>query len=180
MSQHTKATSLQSYQSVLYGRALHPELFVLKDRKVFKTREYEFEAWIMNGGHMLRFEHKTMCACELVTDQEGSLPDSGVLAAALCAGERDFEHRFPRDGVAYLTTVQTETLSENLFAATFDEMVSFAAEVNGMCSIWEDGAGRCLSLIDIQRYPQEIHAQAYHLQAHGGVVVRTQTIFEHA
>jgi hypothetical protein len=180
MSQHTKATSLHTYQSVLYGRALHPELFTLKDRKVLKTKDYEFEAWIMNGGHMLRFEHRTMCASELVTDQDGSLPDSGVLAAALCAGERDYEHKFPRDGVLYLTTVQTETLSENLYAATFEEMLSFAVEVTGMCCVWEDGVGRCLSLIDIQRYPNELHAQAYHLQANGGVVVRTQTIFEHA
>lgn len=35
-------------------------------------------------------------------------------------------------------------------------------------------------MIDTQRYNREIHAQAYHLIAQGGVVIRTQTIFEHA
>lgn len=180
MSQQARSTSLQSYQSVLYGRALHPELFALKHRKVVKAPSFEFEAWLMNGGHLIRFEHKTMCASELVTDQDGSLPDTGVVAAFLCAGERDFEHNFPRDGVTYLTTVQTETLSENLYATTYDEMLSFAAEVNGLCTVWDDASGKCLSLLDIQRYPKEMHAQSYHLQSQGGVVVRTQTIFEHA
>lgn len=180
MSQQMKTTSLQSYQSLLYGRALHPELFALKDRKVVKAPTFEFEAWLMNGGHLLRFEHKTMCASELVTDQEGSLPDTGVVAAFLCAGERDFEHTFARDGVTYLTTIQTETLSENLYATTYDEMLDYSREINGMCAEWEDGAGKCLSLLDIQRYTKEMHAQSFHLQAQGGVVVRTQTIFEHA
>lgn len=179
MSQQARSTSLQSYQSVLYARALHPELFQLKDRRVVKAPSFEFEAWLMNGGHLLRFEHKTMCASELVTDQDGSLPDTGVVAAFLCAGERDFEHAFARDGVTYLTTIQTETLSENLYAATFDEMLKYASEVNGLCTVWEDGAGKCLSLLDLQRYTREMHAQSFHLQAQGGVVVRTQTIFEH-
>ena len=178
MSQQAKTTSLQSYQSVLYNRALHPELFALKHRRVVRGPNFEFEAWLMNGGHLLRFEHKTMCASELVTDQEGALPDAGVVAASLCAGERDFEHAFPRDGVTYLTTIQTETLSENLYASTLDEMLRFASEVNGLCTVWEDGAGKCLSLLDLQRYSKEMHAQAFHLQAQGGVVVRTQTIFE--
>lgn len=179
MSQQIKSTSLQSYQQVLYSKALHPELFVLRDRKPIKAPTFEFEAWIMNGGHLLRFEHKTMCACELVTDQDGNLPDTGVISAFLCAGERDFEHRFARDRVTYMTTVQTETLSENLYASTYDELLAFASEVDGLCALWEDGVGRCLSLLDIQRYSHEIHAQAYHLQAQGGVVVRTQTLFEH-
>lgn len=178
MSQQTKSTSLQSYQLVLYGKALHPELFTLKDRQVMKGANFEFEAWLMNGSHMLRFEHKTMCACELVTDQDGNLPDTGVMTAFLCAGERDFEQPFARDGVTYMTTVQTETLSDNLYHSTFEELVAFGAEVKGMATVWEDGAGKCLSLLDIQRYSREVHAQAYHLQAQGGVVVRTQTIFE--
>src|SRR5688572_11974601 len=116
--------SLQSYQMFLYGRALHPELFPLRRRKVVNHGRYELEVWAMDGAHLLRFEMGPLCACELLTAQEGRLPEHGVVSAFLAAGERDFEHRFEKDKVTYMTTIQTETLSENLYLATFEEIKS--------------------------------------------------------
>lgn len=178
MSLPTKPNNLQSYQAILYDRALHPELFPLRDRRVVAHDDYEAEAWIMAGAHLLRFEHKGLCACELVTDRETGLPENGVVTAFLCAGERDFEHSFKKDNVNYMTTVQTETLSENLYIATFDELHQYATEAHALIHQWQDECGRCLSIIDMQRYNGEIHAQSYHLMAQGGLVLRTQTIFE--
>ena len=40
--------------------------------------------------------------------------------------------------------------------------------------------GRNLSMVDVQRLTKEVHAQSYHLIAATGLVIRTQTIFEHA
>ena len=171
-------TSLQSYQMVLYDRALHPELFQMRARRVYKHGAYESEAWIMRGAHVFRFEFGTMCACELVIDQEGKLPSAGVIAAFPCAGERDFDHPFKRSGVHYMTTVQTESLSDNLYLSTHEEMLNHARASECLSISWNDG-GPCLSVVDVQKYNREIHCQSYHLQAAGGVVVRTQTIFEH-
>jgi hypothetical protein len=179
MSLPVKSPSLQSYQLLLYSRALHPEAFPLKGRRVVRQPGiYEFEVWAMSGAHLLRFESRGLCACELVSDQEGRLPEAGVVSAFLCAGERDFEHRFTRDRVTYMTTVQTETLSENLFLATYEEMMDVARATNALLHRWDDETGKCLSMIDIQQYSREVHAQAYHLIATGGLVLRTQTIFE--
>jgi hypothetical protein len=178
MSLPVKSPSLQAYQVLLYNRALHPEVFPLKGRRVIHQGSYEFEVWIMSGAHLLRFESGTLCACELVSDQEGRLPETGVVSAFLCAGERDFEHKFARDRVTYMTTVQTETLSENLFLATYEEMMDVARATNALLHRWDDETGKCLSMVDIQQYHREIHAQAYHLIATGGLVLRTQTIFE--
>jgi hypothetical protein len=180
MSLPAKSNSLQSYQVILYSRALHPELFPLKARKVVRHGDYELEGWVMPGAHLLRFEYRKICASELMTDQEDHLPDSGVVTAFLCAGERDCEHRFQEEKVTYMATVQTETLSENLYAATFKEILGFSREVEGVIHRWDDEAGPCLSMLDLQRYNKEIHAQSYHLIAQGGIVLRTQTIFEHA
>ena len=178
MSLPTKPNNLQSYQVILYNRALHPGLFTLRGRRVISHDEYEAEAWIMPGAHLLRFEHKGLCACELVTDKETGLPDSGVVTTFMCAGERDFEHSFKKDNVNYMTTVQTETLSENLYIATFDELHEYATEARALTHEWQDEAGHCLSIIDVQRFNSEVHAQSYHLMAQGGLVLRTQTIFE--
>jgi hypothetical protein len=114
-----------------------------------------------------------------VTDQEDDLPDTGVVAAFFCAGERDFDKVFKKDGVSYITTVQTETLSENLYLNTYEEMLAFAADCDGLVHRWDDDAGPCLSLMDLQRFSKEVHAQSYHLVAQCGLVLRTQTIFEH-
>lgn len=179
MSTQTKSSSLQTYQLVLYNKALHPEHFSLCDRRVIEHDGYELEAWIMAGSHMLRFEHGELCASELVTDRDGDLPDTDVLTAFFCAGEHEYDHRFRMNRVGYMTTVQTEMLSENLYLATFDEMVAFAAEAGALVHRWDTGAGPCLSVLDLQRYYKEVHAQSYHLLAEGGLVLRTQTIFEH-
>jgi hypothetical protein len=176
----TTRTSLQTYQTILYKSALHPELFQLRGRRVVKHGEYELEGWLLQGAHVFRFEHKTICCSELVTDQENGLPSNSVVTAFLCAGDRDYEHRFERSGVTFMHSVQTETLSENLYDATFREMQDFAKESNALTYEWDTEFGRNLSIIDTQRYGKEIHCQAYHLQANGGVVLRTQTLFEHA
>lgn len=180
MSLPARPNSLQTYQVVLYSRALHPELFPLQARRVVRHGEYELEAWVMSGSHLLRFEHKALCAAELVTDRESGLPNAGILAAFLCAGERDFEHRFVKERCAYMTTVQTETLSENLYLATFEELLEHGRESDALIHRWEDESGPCLSMVAVQRYNREVHAQCFHLQGCGCVVLRTQTIFEHS
>lgn len=179
MSVPVKPNVTQTYQVYLYGRALHPELFQIKARRVIKHGAYEFEAWLMQGMHLLRFEHRTMCAAELLVDHEGNLPCTGAVAAFLCAGERDFEHKFPKDRAGYMCTVQTETLSENLYISTLNELRAHARETDALVHQWRDEAGPCLSMLDIQRYAKEVHAQSFHLIAQSGLVLRTQTLFEH-
>lgn len=180
MSTQANPSILQSYQAILYSRAIHPELFQLRGRRVYSHGAYELEVWIMQGAHLLRYEHAGLCACELVTSQEESLPSADVVTAFPCAGERDYEHAFKRDKVKYITTVQTETLSDNLYASTFDELSAYAAERDAIAHQWNDEFGPCISFVDVEKYNREVHAQGFHLIAHGGIVLRMQSIFEHA
>ena len=68
METPARVNSLQTYQVIVYDRALHPEFFDLKSRRVEKRNGFEFEAWLMSGSHVLRFELGRDCASELVTD----------------------------------------------------------------------------------------------------------------
>jgi|GraSoiStandDraft_25_1057303.scaffolds.fasta_scaffold723174_1 hypothetical protein len=179
MNLPTKTNVLATYQVVLYSRALHPEVVPLKGRRVVRHGEYELECWVLPGTHMLRFEYKTLCISELLIDQEKAPSGGGVVASFLCAGEHDFEHKFPKDRVNYIATVQTETLSDNLFNATFDELSEWAKHNRALAHVWNDEGGRCLSVIDVQPQRTQVHAQTYHLVASAGLVLRTQTIFEH-
>ncbi|MBX3359798.1 MAG: DUF2617 family protein [Phycisphaeraceae bacterium] len=180
MDAPTRQISLQTYQTLLYRRALHPELFALKARRSVRHGLYDLEIWLMPGSHLLRLTHKGFCASELVTFQENNLPTDGAVTSFPCAGERDFEHRFDAEGVRYLTSVQTETLADNLYSATFGELLETAEENDALVHRWTDAdGGRGLSMVDVQRYSKEVHAQCYHLVPQGGFVLRTQTIFEH-
>lgn len=181
MNTPAKAPSIPSYHLVLYKRALHPELFPMRARRTVNHATYELEAWLMPGSHLLRFQHGELCCCELISDRDDNLPTTGAVATFPCAGERDFEHAFTAPRAAYLTTIQTETLNDSLYTSTYREMIDFAHETDALVHRWANSEGApCLSLIDIQRYPREVHAQAYHLIAGGGLVLRTQSIFEHA
>ena len=179
MTSPTKSASLQAYRLIIYRRALHPELFQVKGRRHIEHLDYEYEAWVLPGGHLMRFQHGSTCATELITDMEDGIPDRGVVAVMPCAGERDHDQEFG-DTVKYVSTVQTEQLQENLYRSTYDELMEFGRENEALIHEWldEDG-GRNASILDIQRFRREVHAQAYHLMSQGGLVLRSQSIFEH-
>ena len=168
----------QAYQSILYTRALHPELFDLRSRRVHPSSWADFETWLMPGAHLLRFGRGNDCVTELLIDREGGLPESGVVSAFLCAGEHEFEHTFGPHKLTYMLSVQTESLSENLYASTMREMREHAAQNESEAFAWTTDAGENLSLIDVQVYHDQLHVQAYHLIAQGGFVLRSQSLFE--
>lgn len=207
MNVQTKHSASQAHQLVLYRRALHPELFPLKARRAISggagngnggngagggvgaagVNTAELEAWIMPGSHLVRFRFGALCACELITDLDAGLPSEGAVAVMPCLGEQEYEHTFEGPAgevVKYSTAMQTETLNENLYRATYREMVQFAAEIDGLLHEWTDaatatspGGSKNLSLIELQRYGREFHAQGYHLLGANGFVLRTQTMF---
>jgi hypothetical protein len=179
MTPPLKAPNLQAHQVLLYDRALHPELFPLRKRKVVRHGGYELEAWVMSGAHVLRFEHGPLCASELFSDDESRLPSTGIINAFLCITEREFEHRFTKERVTYMNAVQTENLSDNLYHSTYEELLENGRDAQALIHEWTDDAGRCLSMIEVQRYQGEVHVQCYHLLAgQNGLVLRTQSPFE--
>ncbi|MFG0306316.1 MAG: DUF2617 family protein [Phycisphaerales bacterium JB040] len=179
MATQTNTTGFRTFQTVLYAGALHPELFELRSRRVFRLAEYELEAWVMDGSHAIRMVQGPFICTELVADEHFSgLPASGLIEAVPCPGESEYEHLFSAPSVNYISTAQSETLSENLYRSTLDEMEDFVGEVGAVHHRWNDEAGPCLSLLDIECLNHEVQVQAFHLIARGGVVLRTQTIIE--
>jgi hypothetical protein len=180
MTAPTKSPSLQAFRLALYRRALHPENFDIKGRRAIMHGDYEFEAWVMPGSHLLRFQHEGFCGTEHLTDAEIHSNDRGLVTDIPCAGEKDHEHQFS-DAMNYMVTVQTESLPANLYSDTYEELVEFGIESDALMHRWEDSSGgKCASILDTQRFRREVHAQAYHLFATGGIVIRSQTLFEHS
>jgi hypothetical protein len=164
---------------MLYRRALHPELFDLQQRRCHKHGDYEVEAWVEPAGHVVRFQVGNRVLTESVVENGDHLPEHGLIYALPCIGEKDYEMEPSDEGVGYVTTIQTESLTDNLYGATLREMRDFAADSGSMLHEWKDNEGHeSLSMIDVQKYRKEFHFQSYHLIGATGLVLRTQSIFE--
>ncbi|QDU71148.1 hypothetical protein Pan265_09970 [Mucisphaera calidilacus] len=178
MSVSHKSQSTQMFRLMLYSRPLHPELFDLQARRMDHHGEYEIETWLIPGGHVVRFQIPDQHLTETVIDRGDHLPENGLVHALPCMGEKDYEME-QQDRLVYVTTVQSESLTENLYNATLKEMTDFAEETGSVSFDWKDAQGtECLSLVDSQKYRSEYHVQSYHLLGSTGVVLRTQSIFE--
>mgnify|MGYP001043520756 CR=1 FL=1 len=174
----SRTTSLQAYSLALYRGALHPEFFQIDGRFRIAHGDYEFEAWVFRGGHALRFEHQNLCVSEIVSEELEHLPERGHVITLPCAGERDHEADFA-ERLVYMTSMQTETLTDHLYLSTYNEMIEHGRMGECLMSVWADEIGKPnLSLIDRQRYGDEVHVQAYHLRSDCGLVLRTQSIFQ--
>ncbi|MFT5424256.1 MAG: hypothetical protein ACI89L_002050 [Phycisphaerales bacterium] len=179
MATQPSTTGIRTFQTVVFGGALHPELFELKSRRVFRKAEYDIEAWVMEGAHAVRFVQGPFCCTELVIDEGAqNLPTLSLIEAVPCPGESEFEHRFKTGKLNYMTTVQTEALNENLYHSTLQEMDDYVGEVGAIHHRWKDTVGDCLSLLDVECLNREVQIQGFHLIARGGIVLRTQTILE--
>ena len=171
------SSSVQTYRILLYQRALHPELFNIQDRRSISHGEYELECWIVPGGHVIRFQSEGQCITEAVNEQDQQLPQRGLIHTIPCLGEKEIEEAV-NGTVRYVSSVQTELLSDNLFTTTYNEMQDFAKDAKAMHFCWGEPGQNNLSVLDVQRYKREIHAQAYHMISSAGFVLRTQSIFE--
>ena len=178
MSLSHKSPSTQLFRLILYRRALHPELFEMEVRRTDRHGEYEVESWITKSGHVVRFTVDGQVLTEVVIDQGDHLPETGLVHALPCLGEKDYEMQ-PEARIGYVTTIQTETLTDNLYLSTYREMETFARETGSVSRQWtEPDGGYGLSVLDAQKYRREFHIQSYHLLGASGLVLRTQSIFE--
>ena len=174
----SRGTSLQNYHMLAFRKALHPEFFGIESRQRVQHGDYETEAWIFRGGHSLRFTLNGFCMSEVVVEHIDQIPDRGLITALPCAGERDFEEKVA-ENLVYMTTMQTETLSDHLYLGTYKEMMQHARENDSLFAAWTDAAGKPnLSLIDVQHFKSEVHVQGYHLRSDCGLVLRTQSMLQ--
>ncbi len=180
MSVGSKYSNIQIFRLMLYRRALHPELFQLHGRQLLRHGDYEVETWLLEAGHVVRFNTGGEALTETVLENADHLPEVGLVHAIPCLGEKDYEmKREDGDPFHYVTAIQTETLAENIYASTMRDLRESAHDPAALSVQWtdEDGA-QCMSLLEVQKYRKEFHVQSFHLLGASGTVLRTQSMFE--
>lgn len=172
-----KSFNAQLFRLMVYQRSLHPELLDLQGRRLYRHGDYEAECWIAPSGHVIRFQIGQDILSEVVIEKGDHLPELGLVHALPCMGEKEFELDSDNN-LAYVTTVQIESLSENLYLSTYREMRDFATESDALTYEWKQDDAMSMSILDCQKFKREFHVQSYHLMGSCSMVLRTQSIYE--
>jgi hypothetical protein len=61
---------------------------------------------------------------------------------------------------------------------TYRELVVSGRAGHALMYTWHDSVGECLSMVELQRYRDQLHAQTYHMVALSGQVLRGQVLVE--
>ena len=178
MQAQDKLIEQPTYSMALFRTALHPEFFGIEDSLTIEHNGYNFEAWLIKGTHVLRFEYEGTCVTEVIAPNTDDLPERGHVTSLVCASERDHEQEFG-DRITLINSMQIELLPEHLYGDSYQELTDFGKEAGAkIIEYTTDNGQRGASILDVQRYNEELHVQSYHLHSKNGVVLRTQSIFE--
>jgi len=172
-------SKLGAYRLLVYRRCPKFHRFKILDQRTVKHDQYEFESWLLPGGHIVKFADDKHGVIEVVTSKPNSLTSAGRVASLHCADEAEHEERFGKH-INYITSVETEIVSGRVYDITLQEMEDFAKSQGAQHCRWQERNSRqdSLSVVDVQRYHRELHVQTWHLDAPCQVIVRSQAIFE--
>jgi len=179
MSNRTKQRRAGGLTLLLYSRSLHPELFkILGNEKVIR-RAYEADVWLVEGGHVISFTAGKNNLTEVILTKNEPLTDRGLLQSIPCRGEKYHEDTYGGN-IRYMISTQEEQLTQTLYEATRQEILSYAAKRELMHADVPATAetGAILSVLDIERRSHELLVQSFHLFDENHMVIKTQGILE--
>ncbi len=179
MPNRTKQRRTGGLTLLLYQRTLHPELFAILGTEMVSRRAYEADIWLIDGGHVIMFTAGKNTLTEVIVTKNDPLPDRGLLQQIPCRGEK-YHEMTAGTNIRYMISTQEEQLSQTLYDATRQEIVSYAAKRELMFAEKPATAdsGASLSVLDIDRRSHELLVQSFHLFDDNHMVIKTQSIIE--
>lgn len=164
----------------LYRRALHPELFSIRERRRLDRPAYQVDIWVMGLSHAVTAQCAGRYITEVTTDDLEVLPQNGLVTSFQFRGERDHQEEFD-DGMRYILSTQVERMTQNLFHASHRDLLRYAANRGMLVRFdeWTEGENLVpFSFIDFEARDREFHVQAFHAFPADYTILKTQSIFE--
>jgi len=162
----------------LYGRALHPELFVVHATRTIQRGNYEAKIDITSAGHVVQWRYAGLTLTEVATSAQHPLPERRRL---LCSRLRGLRHERVecRGGVSYEVGFQLEPVDPEVFW-TFQTELARDGECRGMLHRF-DSSGRmalgALSYIHLESRNRSLRVQAFHTFPDDCAIVKSQSLF---
>lgn len=163
----------------LYRRAIHPELFDIREVRRAEQRRYNAEIWVTGLSHVITFQYGDHIVTELIAEEGDMLPKMGLVTSFRFRGERDHAQDF-NNGVNYILSTQVERMTPQLYPATHRDYMHYG-KTRGIYvefEEWTHDGLQPFSFIDFDARDREFHVHAFHLFPEDMTILKTQSIFE--
>ena len=163
----------------LYGRSLHPELFVTHRSRRVSRGGYEAKIDITSAGHVVTWRYAGLTLTEVAAAANHPLPEKRRLMARRFEGQQS-ECVKCRGGVCYQVAFQLETVEPEIFW-NFQEELADAGRLQGLVHRFDAG-GRlalgALSYINVETRQRNLLVQAFHTFPRDYAIVKSQSMFQ--
>lgn len=147
----------------LYGRSLHPELFVIHQTRTIERGDYRASVSITSAGHVVQWRYQGLTLTEVATAAHHPLPQRRRLMAHRLQGSRSDQLEC-RGGIEYEMKFSLEPADNKKFM-TYQKELTLQATRKGMLQQFEAG-GRlemgALSYVSIESRDKTFRVQAFH------------------
>jgi hypothetical protein len=163
----------------LYGRPLHPELFLIHSSRTIKRAGYEVTVHITSTGHVVAWRYGGLPLTEVATSAHHPLPEKRRLLSYRLKGAGN-DQLDCRGGTRYRFDFQLERVEPEVFW-TFQQELACDGTQQGMLYRF-DSSGRmalgALSYINLQARNRSLLVQAFHTFPDDYAIVKSQSVFE--
>jgi hypothetical protein len=163
----------------VFGRALHPEWFDVKEHRRVAREAWEADVRIIEGGHAILWRCGPVCLTEALTAAETPLPEPGLLFHSPVRHERSTLLR-PGPTIEYQTCFEVERVDAEVFRHLTDEMTLDPSK-GGLFHRFRSSnrlAPSPLSRINVEARARGLSVQGFHTFPDERAIVRTQSLFE--
>ena len=163
----------------LFGRPLHPELFVVFESCTIERGGYTAKIDITGAGHVVTWRYGGLTLTEVAASAHHPLPKMRRLLAHHLRGQRS-DRVECRGGVRYQTSFQLEPADPEVFW-TFQQELAVEGERQGMLHRF-GSSGRmalgALSYVNLEARNRSLLVQAFHTFPDDYAIVKSQSLFE--
>jgi len=163
----------------LFGRSLHPELFLVQKSRIVERGGYTAKIDITSSGHVVTWRYQGMTITEVACSAQHPLPQKRRLMSYRFKGDRT-DRVECRGGVTYQVSFQLEPATPQDFWM-FQNELARDAQVEGLLHRF-DSSGRmnlgALSYINVETRSKSLLVQAFHTFPDDYAIVKSQSLLQ--
>jgi hypothetical protein len=163
----------------LFGRPLHPELFIVSQTCTIERGQYTAKIDITSAGHVITWRYAGLTLTEVAASAQHPLPKMRRLMSYGLKGQR-CDRVDCRGGVRYQMSFQLEPADPEIFWTFQQELVAEGCR-RGMLHQF-DARGRiaagAISYINMEAKKRSLLIQAFHTFPDDYAIVKSQSLFE--
>lgn len=163
----------------LFGRSLHPELFVVLKSRTVERGGYTAKIDITSAGHVVTWRYQGLTISEVACSAQHPLPQKRRLMSYRFKGDRS-DRVECRGGVTYQVSFQLEPATPEVFWM-FQNELARDAQVQGLFHRF-DASGRinfgALSYINVETRNKSLLVQAFHTFPDDCAIVKSQSLLQ--